>query len=241
MSLLEAQELQVRYGRVTAVRSASFGVERGEALAVLGRNGAGKSSLMHAIAGSVRPAGGRILWRGEEITRLSADRRVGAGITLVPEGRRIFGELSVLENLRLGGFRLEKHTFQGRLEHVFGLFPILKERAESAAGRLSGGQQQMLAIGRALMADPELLLLDEPSLGLAPLVVDEIYQQFSTLREQGITLILVEQHVQRALGFADRALVLNLGEVVLNEHPDVLARDPRLVRAYLGGMAEVEI
>lgn len=241
MALLAVRDLEIRYGRVTAVQEVSVDVEAGAVLAVLGRNGAGKSSLLQAIAGSVRPYRGRILWKGRDITRLPAERRVGLGIALVPEGRRIFPHLTVKENLRLGGFHLHNAAFESTLEHVFDLFPILAERAHTLAARLSGGQQQMLAIGRALMARPQLLLLDEPSLGLAPLVIDEVYAQLQALRDEGITLILVEQHVQRALRFADEALVLNLGRIVLRENPRVLARDPRLVAAYMGGVARREV
>ena len=233
MALLEVSDLEVRYGRVVALSQVSLAIAPGEVLTVLGRNGAGKSSLLKAVAGEVRPGKGRIVWKGQEISGWTADRRARQGIALVPEGRRIFPQLTVRENLRLGGFNLERAALTPALERVFGLFPILADRAETAAGRLSGGQQQMLAIGRALMSGAELLLLDEPSLGLAPLFVDEVYKQLQGLRKEGLTMILVEQQVQRALAFSDQAIVLNLGEIVLREAPDVLRQDGRLVEAYL--------
>jgi ABC-type branched-subunit amino acid transport system ATPase component len=234
MSLLRVEQLGVRYGRVAAVQDVSLALEPGRVLAILGRNGAGKSSLLNAIAGLVRPSQGRIFWRERDISRESAARRVQTGIALVPEGRRIFPELTIRENLRLGGFRLAAHDFAGQADRVLGLFPVLAGRYDEPAGRLSGGQQQMLAVGRALMSGASLLLLDEPSLGLAPLVVDELYDQLQGLVEQGQTIILVEQHVHRALRFADQAIVLNLGRVVLSEAPQVLANDPRLVATYMG-------
>jgi branched-chain amino acid transport system ATP-binding protein len=234
MSLLRVEQLGVRYGRVAAVQDVSLELEPGRVLAILGRNGAGKSSLLNAIAGLVRPSQGRIFWREREISRQPAARRVQTGIALVPEGRRIFPELTIRENLRLGGFRLPAHDFAGQADRVLGLFPVLADRYDEPAGRLSGGQQQMLAVGRALMSGASLLLLDEPSLGLAPLVVDELYNQLRGLVEQGQTMILVEQHVHRALRFADQAIVLNLGRVVLSEAPQVLANDPRLVATYMG-------
>jgi branched-chain amino acid transport system ATP-binding protein len=233
MSLLTVRELEVRYGQVVALSQVSIEVDRGEVLTVLGRNGAGKSSLMNALAGDLRPGKGQILWKGNDITRWTADRRVRNGIALVPEGRRIFPRLTVRENLRLGGFFLNRPAFTAALERVFSLFPILAERANKAAGQLSGGQQQMLAIGRALVSGAELLLLDEPSLGLAPLFVDEVYTRLQTLRDQGLTMILVEQQVQRALRFSGQAVVLNLGRIVLREEPATLLRDQRLVDTYL--------
>ncbi len=234
MSLLTIQDLQVRYGNVIALQNLSLAVEQGGILAVLGRNGAGKSSLMKAIAGDVRPGKGKIIWDGTDISRKAANQRVRAGIALVPEGRRIFPHLTVGENLRLGGFYLKDGEYEATREKVLASFPVLKERLDNPAGQLSGGQQQMLAIGRALMSGARLLLLDEPSLGLAPKVVDEVYAQLSNLHEQGLTLIVVEQQVQRALQLADTAVVLNLGKVVLREDPARLIHDPRLVAAYMG-------
>ncbi len=231
---LEVESLEVRYGRAPALAGVSFSVGRGAVLAVLGRNGAGKSSLLRAISGLVRPAAGKVWWDGREVTRVPADRKVRLGMVMIPEGRRVFPNLTVRENLLLGGFVLPGGEIEAALERVFGLFPLLGERSEAPAGQLSGGQQQVLAIGRALMIDPKVMLLDEPSLGLAPKVIEEVYEELTRLRAEGMTILLVEQHVSRALRFADRALVLNLGEVVLEEDPAILVDDPRLVGAYMG-------
>ncbi|MGH9053416.1 MAG: ABC transporter ATP-binding protein [Acidimicrobiia bacterium] len=234
MSYLSVEALSVRYGRVWALHQVSLEVERGSVVAVLGRNGAGKSSLLRAVAGLVRPAAGRVSWNGHDLTRLPADRRARLGMVMIPEGRRIFPGLTVRENLLLGGFGLGREEVEGALGRVLELFPFLAERSRSPAGQLSGGQQQILALGRVLMVDPQMLLLDEPSLGLAPKVVDDIYGQLRLLREAGKTILLVEQHVGRALGFADEALVLNLGRVVLRDRPERLSADPRLFGAYMG-------
>jgi branched-chain amino acid transport system ATP-binding protein len=234
MSQLEVSHLTVRYGRVNAVRDVSLSVAPGKVLAVLGRNGAGKSSLLSAIVGAVRPAEGRVHWEGRDVTRTPPDRKARDGIVMIPEGRRVFPRLTVRENLILGGFVLDHGERERALRRVGDLFPVLSERADALAGLLSGGQQQMLALARALMASPRLLLLDEPSLGLAPRIIDEVYRHLRALRDQGITIVLVEQHVSRALEFADWAVVLNLGEVVLEEDPAVLVDDPRLVGAYMG-------
>ena len=234
MSLLVIRDLEVKYGNVVALQNLSLEVAQGGILAVLGRNGAGKSSLMKAIAGDVKPSSGQIIWDGIDITRKAANQRVHAGIALVPEGRRIFPHLTVGENLRLGGFYLNNQAYEATREKIIHAFPVLKERLDKPAGQLSGGQQQMLAIGRALMSGARLLLLDEPSLGLAPKIVDEVYAQLEGLIAQGLTLIVVEQQVQRALQLADAAIVLNLGKVVLREDPARLIDDPRLVATYMG-------
>jgi len=234
MPYLSVEALSVRYGRVWALHQVSLEVERGSVVAVLGRNGAGKSTLLRAVAGLIRPAAGRVSWDGHDLSRLPADRRARLGMVMIPEGRRIFPGLTVRENLLLGGFGLNREEVEGALGRVLELFPFLGERSRSPAGQLSGGQQQILALGRVLMVDPQMLLLDEPSLGLAPKVVDEIYGQLRLLRESGKTILLVEQHVARALEFADDALVLNLGRVVLRDRPERLAADPRLVGAYMG-------
>ncbi len=232
---LELEGVEVRYGRVRALHDVQLTVTPGTTTAVLGRNGAGKSSLLRAIAGAVRPSGGHVRWNEDDITRWSADRRARAGVGLVPEGRRIFPDLTVAENLRLGGFALASEELEARMETTAELFPILAERSNQPAGRLSGGQQQMLAIGRALMSRPDLLLLDEPSLGLSPLAVGAVYEQLAALGETTITMLLVEQHIHRALDLADAAVVLSLGQIVASEAPETLAADPRLVSAYLGG------
>lgn len=234
---LVVRELVVRYGKATALAGIDLEVEPGTATAILGRNGAGKSSLLGAIAGSTPAAEGTIRWNGLDVTRTPADRRSRRGIHLVPEGRRIFPKLEVVENLMLGGFNLGKDELAERIDRTAQLFPVLGERLSWPAGRLSGGQQQMLAIGRALMSQPDLLLLDEPSLGLAPQAIDAVYDQLEALRETRITMLLVEQQVHRALRLVDEAVVLSLGEVVVRDDPERLADDPRLMAAYLGGEA----
>ena len=232
--MLTVEELHVRYGRVRALNGVDLAVEPGQVLAVLGRNGAGKSSLLGAVAGLVRPHRGRVRWDGTDITRMPADRRARSGIALVPEGRRIFENVTVRENLVLGGFLRPAAERDDALERVLAVFPVLAERIDAGGGELSGGQQQMLAIGRALMGEPRILLLDEPSLGLAPRAMEDVYAQLQRLKAEGIGMVLVEQQVGRALDLADDAVVLNLGEVVLRAAPDQLRDDPRLVGAYLG-------
>jgi branched-chain amino acid transport system ATP-binding protein len=231
---LEVSDLAVAYGRVTAVHAVSFVARPGKPVAILGRNGAGKSSLLGAIAGVTRPAAGRILLDGVDISRRPPDQRARRGVVLVPEGRRVFPNLTVSENLRLGGFLVDGEELEARLDRVTELFPMLGERIAAPARHLSGGQQQMLAVGRALMAAPAVLLLDEPSLGLAPRTVAEVYARLEALRDEGLLIVLVEQQIRRALRFADEALVLDLGRVVAHEAAAHLVDDPRLMAAYLG-------
>ncbi|MGH3441588.1 MAG: ABC transporter ATP-binding protein [Nitriliruptorales bacterium] len=235
MSVLEVRDLVVRYGDVTAVDQVSLSVGPGRVVAILGRNGAGKSTLLQATAGLVRPASGTIAWDGQDLARTPADRRSRLGISLVAEGRRIFPDLTVRENLRLGGFHLPTDRFETAVARVNRLFPVLSERSEQLAGRLSGGQQQMLSIGRALIGDPRLVLLDEPSLGLAPKIARDVYARLAELRDHDIGLVIVEQQVERVLELADEVLVLRLGEVALASPADAIDReDPRLRDAYLG-------
>lgn len=235
MSLLEVRDLTVKYGDLTAVNDVSFSVEDGGVLAVLGRNGAGKSSLLEAIAGVERPDSGEVLWQGRDITAQPADKVVRKGISLVAEGRRIFPGLTVRENLRLGGFHLDPSGLDAALDRVHGLFPILEERRAQPAGQLSGGQQQMLCIGRALIAEPALILLDEPSLGLAPKVAADVYHRLRELRDRGLAFVIVEQQVERVLNLADDVIVLRLGEITLSAPASEIDRDdPRLQDAYLG-------
>ncbi len=234
MTSLEVRGLCVGYGAVSAVDDVSFRAEPGEPVAVLGRNGAGKSSLLAAIAGLVRPSAGRVLLGGRDITALPAERRARASLALVPEGRRIFPRLTVEENLRLGGFWSGRDRRDVNLARVVGLFPVLGQRLGSPAGQLSGGEQQMVAVGRALMSEPQVLLLDEPSLGLAPAAVAEVYAQLRILQAEGLTLLLVEQQVRRALDFAADAIVLDAGRVAAHDVPDRLLEDPRLFNAYMG-------
>jgi branched-chain amino acid transport system ATP-binding protein len=233
--LLVVEELVVRYGPITAVRGVSLRVQQGEIVALLGANGAGKSSFLNAVAGLVPTAGGQVLFRGERVSRLPPERIVARGLGLTPEGRRVFPRLSVEANLRLGAaMQRDREKVRATRERVLGLFPVLSERLDQDAGTLSGGEQQMLAIGRSLMANPLLLMLDEPSLGLAPLFVDRIFELMGRLRDEGTTLLLVEQNVDRALRIADRAYVLKSGEVEAEGAAAELRRSADIERAYLG-------
>ena len=238
--LLAVENLVVRYGPIVAVREVSVRVEQGEIVALLGANGAGKSSFLNAVAGLVPAAAGRIVFRGEEIQGAPPERIVKRGLALTPEGRRVFPRLTVADNLRLGAVpqRSTVAADEAR-ERVYELFPVLHERSRQLAGTLSGGQQQMLAIGRSLMAGPELLLLDEPSLGLAPILVDQIFELLGRLRDQRVTILLVEQNVHRALELADRAYVLVGGSVEREGPAADLRASAEIERAYLGiGVSE---
>jgi branched-chain amino acid transport system ATP-binding protein len=233
--VLELTDVHVRYGNIRALQGVSLRVESGELVALIGSNGAGKSTTLRTISGLLRPAQGTITFEGADITTAPTDRIVALGISHCPEGRRIFGSLTVLENLRLGAVsRSESTAVAADLEMVFELFPLLKERLGQAGGTLSGGEQQMLAIGRALMSRPRLLLLDEPSLGLAPLMVERIFATIAELRRQGRTILLVEQNVHQALDVADRAYVLETGRIMLDGPASVLRHDPKVEQSYLG-------
>ena len=232
--------MSARYGPVHALRDVSLEVRAGELVALIGANGAGKSTLLRAIAGLVAPAAGRVALDGRDVTGQAPEAMIRAGVALVPERRRVFAPLTVLDNLELGGYALPRgHDFRSRLEagveEAYRLFPVLRRCRDQLAGTLSGGEQQMLAIGRALMTRPRLLLCDEPSLGLAPLVVAEIMRLLSTLREAGTTILLVEQNARMALRSADRAYVLEVGSVVLSGAATDLLQDDQLKAAYLGG------
>jgi branched-chain amino acid transport system ATP-binding protein len=238
--LLEVSGLSARYGRVPALRDVSLEVRAGELVALIGANGAGKSTLLRAIAGLVAPAAGRVALDGRDVTGQAPEAMIRAGVALVPERRRVFAPLTVLDNLELGGYALPRgRDFRSRLEagveEAYRLFPVLRGRRDQLAGTLSGGEQQMLAIGRALMTRPRLLLCDEPSLGLAPLVVAEMMRLLSTLRAAGTTILLVEQNARMALRSADRAYVLEVGSVVLSGTASDLLQDDQLKAAYLGG------
>ena len=233
--MLELADVHVRYGSVRALQGVSLRVETGELVALIGSNGAGKSTTLRTISGLLRPTQGTITFEGADITNAATDRIVRLGISQCPEGRRIFGSLSVSDNLRLGAVsRSDAGEIAEDLETVFGLFPLLKERLGQAGGTLSGGEQQMLAIGRALMSRPRLLLLDEPSLGLAPLMVERIFATIAELKRQGRTILLVEQNVHQALDVADRAYVLETGRMTLDGPADVLRQDPKVEQSYLG-------
>ncbi len=234
-ALLRVSQLAVRYGDLVGVADVSFAVGEGEVVALLGANGAGKTTTLNALAGLVRPAGGEISWRGERIDGAPAHAIVARGIALSPEGWRLFVQQTVEQNLRLGAAALkERARFGPLLERVFSLFPRLAERRRQNAGTLSGGERQMLAVGRALMSDPKLLMLDEPSLGLAPAVVDAMYETLGQLRAEGLTLLIAEQSMELALEIADRAAVLQTGRTVLSGTAKEIAENPDLHRAYLG-------
>ena len=233
--MLELSDIHVRYGNIRALQGVSLTVAQGELVALIGSNGAGKSTVLRTISGLLRPAQGSIELEGADITRAPTDRIVALGISHCPEGRRIFGRLSVMENLRLGAVsRGDKGAAAADLDMVLALFPLLKERLSQAGGTLSGGEQQMLAIGRALMSRPRLLLLDEPSLGLAPLMVERIFETIAALKAQGRTILLVEQNVHHALDIAERAYVLEVGRITLEGAADALRRDPMVEQSYLG-------
>jgi len=234
-SLLSVQSFHVRYGAVQAVRGIDLEIQKGEIVALLGANGAGKSSTLNAIVGLVPVASGRVTFAGADITDRAPETLAPAGLTLCPEGRRVFGTLSVSENLMMGAYGIrDKGAVAAAWDRVFTLFPILHDRRTQFAGTLSGGQQQMLAVGRALMSNPSLLLLDEPSLGLAPKIVAQIFELIALLRDQGVTLAIVEQNVAMALDIADRGYVMAAGKIVASGTAADLARSDALHAAYLG-------
>ena len=229
-AILTVEDLTVSYGRVQAVRGVSFEVPRGGLVSLVGANGAGKTSIINAVAGVVRPASGRITFEGADITRTPAHTLVKRGLVQVPEGRQVLASLTIEENLQLGGW----HTSGRRTDEVYDRFPVLRERRRLLAGSLSGGEQQMLAIGRALVAEPSLMLLDEPSMGLAPKVVDEVFRVIQEIREGGTSVLLVEQNARRALRAADHGYVLSSGEVAQSGPAADLLADDAIVAAYLG-------
>jgi branched-chain amino acid transport system ATP-binding protein len=231
---LAVEQLEVRHGAVTAVRGLSLTVDRGEIVGLIGPNGAGKSSTLHAIMGAVRPAAGDVRVEGESVVGRRPEDVARKGVALVPEGRRIFAELSVDENLRLGlAGRLRREGTEVDLDRVYELFPVVAESRRRKAGTLSGGQQQQLAIARALVADPGILLLDEPSLGLAPRIVDLVFETLATIRDRGLAILLVEQRAQRTVALADRSHVLSNGELRLTLGPESADDTAALVSAYL--------
>ncbi len=235
-SMLRVTELETAYGAILALQGMQIEVNRGEVVALIGANGAGKTTSLRTISGLVAPRRGRIEFLGQNITGWRPDRRVALGLVQVPEGRSILGRMTVQENLEMGAYlRRDPAGVSADLKRVWDRFPRLAERKGQLGGTLSGGEQQMLAIGRALMARPQLLLLDEPSMGLAPLVVQEVMQWVQEINREGITVLLVEQNARQALRIAHRAYVLETGRVVLHGPAADLARDPRVVGAYLGG------
>ncbi len=236
MALLELNDVYVNYGQVEALHGISLKVEEGEIVTILGANGAGKTTTMQTISGLQRVQKGEIIFEGNPLHTLQSDDIVKKGITQSPEGRRVFGTMSVLGNLKLGAFTIsDKDKIAKTLEWIFELFPRLEERQRQLAGTLSGGEQQMLAIGRALMGQPRLLLLDEPSLGLAPLLVASIFETIRTINKRGVTVVLVEQNARAALKLATRGYVLEVGNVVMEDKADALLNNPTVRDAYLGG------
>jgi branched-chain amino acid transport system ATP-binding protein len=232
--VLELDDVAVSYGKRRALDGVSLSVAPGEIVTLLGANGAGKSTTLRAVSGLVRAARGRIRFEGRDITEVAADAIVAAGVSHVPEGREIFPEFSVRENLLVGGHTVERSRIAERLESVFRLFPVLRDRQAQTAGTLSGGEQQMLAIGRALMTRPRLLLLDEPSLGLAPMLAREIFRVIRRINDDGVAVLLVEQNARRALAVAVRGYVLETGRLVTSGTSAALAADARVRTAYLG-------
>lgn len=235
--MLTVENLTVAYGSVQAVRSVSLEVHRGEMVALIGSNGAGKSSLLNGLSGIVRPRSGGVHINGRDVSRLSAHQIARLGLIQVPEGRRILGQQTVLENLLLGTLALGKRRATHGLEDVYKIFPLLEERKRQRAGSLSGGQQQMLAIGRALMGSPEVLLLDEPSLGLAPIVTDQVFAALKALNQAGLTILVVEQNARRALTASQRAYIIERGQIAIHGDSDKLIDDNRVIESYLGVVA----
>lgn len=233
--MLKVDDINVYYGSIHAVKGISFEVNEGEIVTLIGANGAGKSTTLNTVAGLLRPKRGTIEFEGESLTGIPAHKIVSKGIALCPEGRRVFLQMSVRENLEMGAFTRDDSEAKETIETVFERFPRLKERENQSAGTLSGGEQQMLAMGRALMSKPRLLMLDEPSMGLAPILVEEIFDIIDELHKSGTTVLLVEQNAQMALSIADRAYVLETGTVSMSGTAAELANDDRVRKAYLGG------
>jgi branched-chain amino acid transport system ATP-binding protein len=232
-NVLIVQDLAVHYGSIQAISKVDLEVNQGELVVLLGSNGAGKSTLLNTVLGKLHPSSGKIVFMGQDITRWPTEKIVASGISIVPEGRGILPLMSVMENLQLGAYHV-KHDITEELHRVFTLFPILEQRKKQQAGTLSGGEQQMLAIGRALMSSPKLLLMDEPSLGLAPIIVNSLYTIMEDLQKKGQTMLLTEQNARKALKYADRGYVFNLGASVLSGTGQELSVNPQVREAYLG-------
>jgi branched-chain amino acid transport system ATP-binding protein len=232
--MLQFEQVHTHYGAIEALHGVSLNVEKGEIVTLIGANGAGKTTLLMTLCGKPRASSGKIVFEGQDITQRSTHEIMRLGMAISPEGRRVFPSLTVLENLKMGAFFAKSDEIEEGVQHVFGLFPRLKERANQRAGTMSGGEQQMLAIGRSLMSKPRLLLLDEPTLGLAPLVIAQIFEIIRTIRDQGVTVFLVEQNANKALGVADRGYVLENGHVVLADTGANLLANDAVRKAYLG-------
>lgn len=236
MSMLEVKDLNVSYGAIKALKGISFNVEQGEVISLVGSNGAGKTTTLHSISNLIKKVSGTITFNGVDITNLPADKIVKLGLIQVPEGRRVFANLSVKENLEMGAFlRTDKDGIKKDMEWCYELFPRLKERLSQVSGTLSGGEQQMLAMARALMSQPKLLLMDEPSMGLAPILVDEIFNIITKISSSGTTILLVEQNAFKALSIANRAYILETGEIIKSGNASDLITDKAVISAYLGG------
>ena len=236
MSLLKLENVNVNYGGIQAVSDLNLHIEQGELVTLIGANGAGKTTTLRTITGLVKPKSGTLLYQDQDIRKTEVHKFVSQGLVMVPEGRGIFPKLTVLENLDMGAFyRNDKAQIQADIEHVMTLFPRLKERAKQLAGTLSGGEQQMVAMGRAILSKPNLLLLDEPSMGLAPIIVQQIFDIIQTVHKEGVTVLLVEQNAKLALQISDRGYVMESGKITMADKADVLLNDPRILSAYLGG------
>ncbi|EHZ19290.1 ABC transporter family protein [Streptococcus pneumoniae GA13224] len=236
MSMLKVENLSVHYGMIQAVRDVSFEVNEGEVVSLIGANGAGKTTILRTLSGLVRPSSGKIEFLGQEIQKMTAQKIVAGGLSQVPEGRHVFPGLTVMENLEMGAFlKKNREENQANLKKVFSRFPRLEERKNQDAATLSGGEQQMLAMGRALMSTPKLLLLDEPSMGLAPIFIQEIFDIIQDIQKQGTTVLLIEQNANKALAISDRGYVLETGKIVLSGTGKELASSEEVRKAYLGG------
>ncbi len=234
--MLEVREIEVAYGEFLALKGVSFTVKEGELVTIIGANGAGKSTILRAVMGLEKCRRGAILFQGKEITESPSHHRARLGMSMVPEGRKSFPDLTVVENLFMGGYvEKDRKEIQSRMEEAFALFPVLKERQNQVSKTLSGGEQQMLAIARAFMSKPRVVLMDEVSLGLMPIYVEETFKVIKNLHRQGVTILLVEQNARKALSVADRGYVLETGEVVLSDSSEILANHPSVKKAYLGG------
>ena len=235
MAMLEVRDLNVYFGVIQAIKNISFDVDKGEVVALIGANGAGKTTTLHTVSGLLAPKSGSIVLNGKELTKVPAHKIVSMGMAHVPEGRRVFAALSVFDNLKMGAYtRKDKKETEQTLEMVFEYFPRLKERKNQVAGTLSGGEQQMLAMGRALMSKPSIVLMDEPSMGLSPLYVGEIFEIIKQVKKEGTTVLLVEQNANMALQVADRAYVLETGKIIMDGKASDLMNDERVRKAYLG-------
>ncbi|RKJ51989.1 ABC transporter ATP-binding protein [bacterium 1XD42-54] len=235
MAMLEVKDLEVYYGMIQAIRGISFEVNEGEIVSLIGANGAGKTTILHTITGLLSPKKGSVLFEGKEITKIPAHKIVSLGMAHVPEGRRVFAQLSVYQNLKMGAYtRKDKDELEKTLETVYKRFPRLEERKNQLAGTLSGGEQQMLAMGRALMSHPRIILMDEPSMGLSPILVNEIFDIIQSVSASGTTVLLVEQNAKKALSIADRAYVLETGNIVMTGDAKELMNDDSIKKAYLG-------